>query len=154
MEANLKGRWCNKFIPQWVKKIFKVLEEIGDLNADMILDKFTWMYDHDHCFSCTKLWEDGCGGGGVFVWIRNIEIVWPKTETLGNAAVKLTWTVGWSLCWPRHVGLQTVIYGKLGTSDCKEIWLHMFNHFNDQNISYQFLTSLCCVLLTRHFSSC
>jgi hypothetical protein len=55
-------------------------------------DKFTRMYDC--CFSCTELWEGGCGGGGVIVWINNIEIIWPKTETLGNAAVNLTWTVG------------------------------------------------------------
>lgn len=71
-----------------MKKIFKVLEENGDLDADTILDKFTRMYDR--CFSCAELLEDGCGRGGVFVWINNIEIIWPKTETLGNAALNLT----------------------------------------------------------------
>jgi len=71
-----------------VKKILKVLEDIGDLNADTFLYKFTWMYDR--CFSCTELWKNGCGGGGVSVWINNTEIVWPRTETHGNAAMNLT----------------------------------------------------------------
>jgi hypothetical protein len=36
------------------------------------------------------LWKDGCGGGGrVVVWIYSIEIISPKTETVGYAAVNL-----------------------------------------------------------------
>ena len=41
-------------------------------------------------------------------------------------------------CWSADCDMW-----KTGKLDCEEVWVHMFNHFNNQNISYQFLTSLC-----------
>ena len=62
-----------------MKKIFKVLEETGDLNADAILDKFARMYDC--CFSCTELWEGSCGVGGVF-GLTTLKLYDPKQRHL------------------------------------------------------------------------
>jgi hypothetical protein len=36
LRTNLKESQNNKFIPQGAKKIFQVLEENGDLNADIL----------------------------------------------------------------------------------------------------------------------
>ena len=50
----------------------------------------SWTNLHECTITVSLLLSCGRGGGGVFVWISNIEIVWPKTDTLGNAAVNLT----------------------------------------------------------------
>jgi hypothetical protein len=45
LKTNLEERRDNKFIPQGAKKLFKALEENGNINADMITKEFTHFYD-------------------------------------------------------------------------------------------------------------
>jgi hypothetical protein len=45
LKTNLEERRDNKFVLQGVKKLFKALEENGNINADMIMKEFTTFYD-------------------------------------------------------------------------------------------------------------
>ena len=91
-KTTVRERRANTFIPHEVKTIFKVLEDIGDLNAGMILDEFTSFYDR--WLSYIELWEYSFGGTETFALVNNNAIAWREIET---SAVKISERLGYAI---------------------------------------------------------
>ncbi len=89
LKSNIQERRDYKFMPQGAKKLFKTLEENGNINAGMIVKEITNFYNR--CLSYIQLWENSFDEAQLSVWINKNDITWPQIET---SAEKINETLG------------------------------------------------------------